>query len=163
MSRKENIGWTEPTIGTWTNHTKCRAHRIYKIDLQSRHSRTQDRAGFFLLGSFGFVLMSCNVNFHVVGSILHNCKSMCLLCIIWLIRSSVRSYVLRHIRLRSFAVHVYLPNLSWPLYIPFLTDTVWVVKHHQYGISAIVSVISQEIPNRVLTSRNPDPKSGAIP
>ena len=52
-----------------------------------------------VLGSFGVVLMPCKVNFHLVRSTLQN--SMCLL---FADQFFYRSYLLRHIRLRSFAV-----------------------------------------------------------
>ena len=56
-----------------------------------------------VLSSFGVVLMSCKANFHVVRSALQN--SMCTLYI-FADQVFLRSYVLRHIRLRSFAVEM---------------------------------------------------------
>ena len=74
----------------------------HKHDTESCR-RLQPRS---VLGSFGVVLMSCKVNFHVVRSAWPHSQLSA-----WYIFDDqvfFRSYVLQHIRLRSFAVNVHL-------------------------------------------------------
>ena len=66
---------------------------------------------------------------------------MCLLCIFLLIRSSHKSYVLRHIRLQSFCMNV---NLSKTNFGQFFFDflTIRIVHTHPRGFGKILTILN---------------------